>query len=258
MRTKLGYSAFFLLCLLFGLVVNMPVTHLLAQLTLPGKVNLSGVDGTILNGQIQHLEVDRVQVKSINYQFKASCLLNLRACYWLDFEQGRGNVSTGLLDQSMTFDNFQIEYPLENLAAYADQLLLQPAGNLQLDINTLSLKQNKLLAIDAIAVWQDAGVVGESLNLGNYELSLKSHKQAYEFTLRDRKAVLTVDGKGELKSSGQYTANISIESQPGLNNQIKAALEFVARKQGLNKYNIRRTGKLPERIMSQIEFPEKV
>ncbi len=256
MRRKLGFGAFFLLCLLLGLALNMPVTHLLAQVTLPESIRPGHVDGTIFHGRIQRLSIDRVQINAINYQFQPGCLLSLRICYWLDFDQGRGDVGASLLSQNLTFDNFQIEYPLENLSVYADQLLVQPSGNLQVDIRSLTLKQNKLLGIDAIVVWRDAGIVGESINLGDYELTLNSQKHAYQFALRDMKAVLTVDGKGDLKSNGQYTTNISIQSQPGLNNQIKTALEFVAKKQGLNKYNIRRTGKLPGHFMSKIDFPQ--
>jgi len=256
MRKKLRFGAFFLSCLLLGLVLNMPVTHLLAQVTLPKNIRPGHVDGTIFHGRIQSLSIDRIQINAINYQFQPGCLLGLRICYGLDFDQGRGDLGASLLSQNLTFDGFQIEYPLENLSVYADQLFVQPSGNLQVDISSLTLKQNKLLGIDAVAVWRDAGIVGESINLGDYELKLSSQKQAYQFTLNDRKAVLAVDGRGELKSNGQYTANISIQSQPGLNNQIKTALEFIAKKQGLNKYNIRRTGKLPGRLMSKIEFPE--
>ena len=256
MRKKLGFSAFFLLCLCLGLILNMPVTHLLAQVKLPASVRLSGVDGTILHGQIHRLSIDRIQIDSIDYQARTSCLLSLQVCYWLDFDQGHGHVGASLLDQSLGLEDFQIEYPLANLSAYADKLLVQPSGNLLVDIGSMSVKHNKLQDISAKALWREAGVAGESINLGDYELTLNSEKQAYQFTLRDKKAELSVDGKGELKSNGQYTANISIESQPGLNNQIKTALEFIAKKQGLNRYNIRQTGKLPNHLMSQISFPE--
>ena len=256
MRRNLGFVAFFLLCLLSGLAMNMPVTHILAQISLPEKIQLGGVDGTILKGRIHQLNIDRIQINNVRYISLPGCLISLQICYRLDFDQGKGDISASLIDQSLAINGFQVEYPLENLAVYADQMLVQPAGNLQLNIDSMTLNQNKLLGINAVAIWQDAGVVGESINLGNYELTLSNQKQIYQFNLRDRKAVLTVNGKGELKSNGQYTTNISIESQPGLNNQIKTALEFIARKQGLNKYNIRRTGKLPGRYMALIGFPE--
>jgi len=256
MRKKLGYSAFFLLCLCFGLILNMPVTHLLAQVKLPPNIRLSGVDGSILHGQIHRLSIDRVLIDNIDYEARTSCLFSLQVCYWLDFDQGHGHISANIIDQSLGLEDFQIEYPLANLSAYADKLLVQPSGNLLVDVDSMSVMDNKLQDISGKALWQEAGVAGESINLGDYELTLNSVKQAYQFTLRDKKAELSVDGKGELKSNGQYTANISIESQPGLNNQIKTALEFIAKKQGLNRYNIRRNGKLPNHLMSQISFPE--
>ncbi|MCP4488626.1 MAG: type II secretion system protein N [Gammaproteobacteria bacterium] len=256
MRKKLGFGIFFLLCLSIALLLTMPLVHPLAYLKIPHKIRLNGLDGTISSGYIDQLSIDRVLFSNINYQLDASCLLSLRICYRLDFDQGKGLVSAALLDQNLVLSNFQVLYPLENLSTYADKFLLQPSGNLALDIASLTFDQQSLSQIDAQAVWQSAGVSGEPINLGDYELMVVSEEQAYRFELRDQKALLSVDGKGLLKPNGQYTLNISIESQPGLEPQIKTALEFIAKKQGLNQYQIRRTGKLSNQMLSRLSFTE--
>ncbi len=254
MHKKLRFGIFFLLCLGFALLLTMPLVHPLAHVKIPDKIGFNGLDGTIGSGHVDQLSIDRVLFSNINYQLDVTCLLSLRICYQLDFDQGQGLVSAALLDQNLALNDFQISYPLENLSVYADKLLVQPSGNLALDIESLTFDQQTLNQINTRAVWQSAGVSGESINLGNYELTLVSEKQAYRFELRDKKAVLTVDGKGKLKPNGHYTVNISIESQPGLEPQIKTALEFIAKKQGLNRYQIRRTGKLSNQMLSRLSF----
>ncbi len=257
MRRRVGFSLFFFLCLIVSLALNMPLVHVLSRIDLPEKLSISGLDGSILNGSVELLLIDRIAVNNFQYQFKSSCLLSIGVCYQFQFEQGRGVVKANLFDQSLTLNKFHITYPLEDLSAYADKLLVQPTGLLDLSIESMSLKNQQINQINATALWQAAGVSGESINLGDYELILSSGNQAYQFQLRDKEAVLTVDGKGQLKANGQYSANISIRSEPGLNRSIKSALEFVAKKQGLNQYNIRRSGNLPSQVISRLSFPDK-
>ncbi|MCP3689325.1 MAG: type II secretion system protein N, partial [Gammaproteobacteria bacterium] len=220
------------------------------------QIRFNGLDGTIGSGRLDQLSIDRVLFNNISYEFEASCLLKLSICYRFDFEQGRASIGAGLLSQNMFLNDLQISYPLENLSAYTDKFLVQPSGSLALSIESATFDQQSLSQINARAVWQAAGVSGEAINLGDYELTIASEKQSYRFELRDQEASLTVDGKGQIKADGQYTLNVSINSQPGLAPEVKAALEFIAKKQGLNKFQIRRTGKLPDEMLSRLSFAE--
>lgn len=256
MRRRVGLSVFFLLCLMVSLALNIPLVHVLSRVELPENLSISGLDGSVLNGNLEQVLVDRIEINNFEYQFNAGCLLSLSVCYQFQFEQGEGALQVNLFDQSLTLNNLDITYPLEELSVYADKLLVQPTGLVNLTIESMILKDQQINQINATAVWQAAGVSGEPINLGDYELKLESGNQAYQFQLKDKEALLTVDGKGQLKANGQYSANISIRSEPGLNRSIKSALEFIAKKQGLNQYDIRRTGKLPVQVMSRLSFTD--
>lgn len=254
MGKRLSLTVFFVLCLCSALIVNLPVVHLLAQIKLPNAVLLGGVKGTVFNGKIDRLLVNQVPVDDLAYSFKPGCLLNLKICYDLESDLGKGQIQANPFDQSLDLNDFEINYPLENLVAFANQLLVRPSGNLQIYIDTLSLKQQKVGQVNARILWQQAGIVGESVELGNYELTVAEATEGYQFELKDLKALLTVDGKGQLKADGKYSMNINILSQPGLNQSIKSALEFVAKKKGLNRYDVRRTGKLPAQVLKHLLF----
>ncbi|MDH5356293.1 MAG: type II secretion system protein N [Gammaproteobacteria bacterium] len=256
MRRRVGLSFFFLLCLIVFLALNMPLVQILSRVNLPEKLSISGLNGSILKGSAEQVLLDRIALNNFRYQLDSRCLLSFRVCYQTQFEQGKGELQAGLFDQSLTMINFDMTYSLVNLSAYADKLLVQPTGLLHLTIDSLSVKNQQINQINASALWQSAGVSGELVNLGDYELILSSGNQLYQFQLKDRKALLTVDGKGQIKANGQYSANISIRSAPGLNQSIKSALEFVAKKQGLNQYSIRRTGQLPTQMMSLLSFSD--
>lgn len=255
MGKRLGLGIFFVLCLCLALIVNMPVVHLLAQFKLPNNILLSGVKGTLFNGNIDRLLVNQILVDDLAYSFEPGCLLSLKACYDIEADLGMGQVQANLIDQSIDLNNFEINYPLENLAAFSDQLLVRPSGNLQIDIDTLKLKQKKVSQVNARVRWQQAGIVGEAIELGDYELTVApASTEGYQFELKDLKALLTVDGKGQLKADGKYSVNINIQSQPGLNQSIKSALEFVAKTKGLNRYDVRRSGVLPAQVLNHLSF----
>ena len=254
MRKRMGLGVFFVLCLSLALIINMPVSHVLAQFKLPNNISLSGVKGTVFDGNIDSLVVNKIQLSDLGYTFKPGCLLNLKACYEIDADQGQGQISANPIDQSIDLNGFEINYPLENLAAFSDKLLVRPSGDLQIFIDTLNLKQERVGQVNARVLWQQAGIVGEAIELGDYELTIIQASQCYQFELKDLKALLTVNGNGQLKSSGQYSMNIAIESQPGLDQVIKSALEFVAKKKGLNRYDIRRSGQLPNQVLDHLSF----
>ncbi len=256
MRKLLGPGLIFLLALIISLLLNMPLGHILARVKIPDQIRLANFQATLLEGQIDILEVNRLQATNLKYKIEWRCLLELRLCYHIDFDQGQGLVGASAFKRNLTISNTSISYPIEDLVVLFPQLFVKPSGNLKISIDKLILKQQKLVLKSGEVTWAHAGVVGDSVDLGEYRLTANLANQSYQFNLSDNDALLKVDGNGRINLNGQYSANINIESQPGLQQSVKSALEFVARKKGLNQYVVQRTGKLPEKILSQLFFEE--
>ncbi len=256
MRKFLAPGLIFILCLSVSLLVNMPLVHILAKVEIPNQIRLASVQGTLLSGNIDALEVNGLQASHLHYQNDLGCLLRLHLCFQLDFDQGLGRVSADLLNQNLTFSDTRISYPMEEIATLFPGLLVKPSGELEILIENLNLIQQKLALKSGEVIWKHAGVVGDPIDLGEYRLTVNSAKQSYQFKLSDNKALLKVDGKGQIKSGGQYSLNVNIEAEPGLQQSIKSALEFIAKKRGLNKYTVNRTGHLSLQLLSQLDFEE--
>ena len=133
-------------------------------------------------------------------------------------------------------------------------LLVKPTGNVELIIDQMTINQNQVSLESGAVIWKNAGVEGEPVDLGEYRLDAVLADQAYNFTISDNDALLKIDGRGQLMANGQYTVDVNIESEPGLQDSIKAALEFVARKRGLNQYSVSQSGTIPTRMVSQLSF----
>ena len=247
-------ALFFVFCLLIGLIINLPVGYLMAYAKIPDQVKISQLSGTLFEGQIETLIVNRVVIDDLEYEFNISCLMILELCYQINFADGKGQIRYVPVTGSVELAQLELEIPMSNLTGMSDQLLIKPSGSLYLSSDKVKYSKGQLADIDAVLVWKNAGIAGEDIDLGDYQLSISKQNQQYLIVLSDLEAVLKVDGNGELKSNGGYSMNINIDTKSGLDPNIKKVLELVATKKGLRQYNFRRSGTIDKMLLSYLSF----
>lgn len=249
-------TLFFIFCLLVSLVINLPVAVILGEINVPANIKLSGVTGRLSEGQVSQIYVNQFPIQDVNYHADLSCLLTLNICYQINYLNGTGRISFNPLTNQATIQKLDVDYSMAELSPLMSQLLVKPTGDLSLKANLIGIKQNKINNIDGFAIWSNAGVAGENINLGAYQLGIVREDESYRIELTDRDAILDIDGKGRLKSNGQYTVEINIKAKSGLDASIKSLLELSTRKRGLNEYSFNRQGQLPPQVISQLAFSD--
>jgi hypothetical protein len=247
-------ALFFVFCLLVTLLINMPVGHLISKIEMPAGVKMSQLQGSLSQGRAASLVVNQFIIQDLEYTFDISCLITLGLCYRLEFEDGSALIRYAPINGSIKVSQADIAISMNNLMTVSDQLLVKPAGSLQLRSDNLKFIAGKLADIDATVVWKNAGIQGEDIDLGSYQLDITKDKGSFQISLTDNEAVLDVKGDGDLKPDGRYTLNIDIKSRSGLEPRIKSALEFVTTKKGLNQYQIRRSGTSDKRLLTYLSF----
>lgn len=256
MRRFLGLGLFFIICLAITLALNMPLAHVLAQIKLPGNIRLNNLDGTLLNGRIDVIEVNRVQATGLKYSSDPGCLLTLEWCYLVSADQGQLKISAGALNRQLMMTDAHLTYAVAELLPLFPALLVKPTGEIDLRIDRMTFTQDKFRLSSGSIIWKQAGVEGEPVDLGEYRFNAALSNETYILTIKDNNALLKVDGRGQLKSNGQYSLDVKIESEPGLQNSVKTALEFLASKRGLNQYSVLQSGRLPPRSIAQLSFEQ--
>ncbi|MFT5662909.1 MAG: hypothetical protein ACI9JR_000285 [Gammaproteobacteria bacterium] len=265
-------TLFFVFCLVIFLIIKLPVALILKQVELPSEIKLYGVKGQITSGHIAAAYVNNFPIRDINYEADLSCLLTLQVCYQINYQNGTANISFNPLTNSTVIKQVDIEYSMAEFAPLMNQLLVKPTGELNLKFNQISVKhlinnsdvnksnanQIKIDNIDGQAIWNNAGVVGEGISLGDYQLGVLREDDSYRFKLTDIKAVLNIDGTGRLKPNGEYLIDIKILADLGLDDSIKSILTLIAKKKGLNEYSIYRQGQLPAHLISLLSFSEDI
>jgi len=245
-------TLFFVSCLAIFLIINVPVGLILKHVNLPKNVILYAVKGQITSGHIAVAYVNDFPVRDINYTADLSCLLTLHICYQISYQNGKANILFNLLTNNTAVEKLDVNYSMVELAPLMDQLLVKPKGELNLKFNQINIIQNKVANINGLAIWRNAGVVGEGFNLGDYQFEVDRVDNSYRFKLIDRQAVLGIDGTGRLKLNGEYLIDIRVKVASDLDNSIKSLLSLTAKKKGLNEYVIYKQGQLPPHLSRQL------
>jgi len=245
---------FFLVCLTVALLINMPARLVLNQVQIPANLKISRLQGTLFRGEVGELRVGQLAINQLTYRIDLSCLLTATVCYQLVFEEGLVRAGFEPISQTIRLSQLDAEFPIQQLAALGNQLLVSPSGRLRVESDSITIRQGKVVEFDALTTWSNAGIIGEDFNLGDYQLEITKDSELYRLILQDKDAVLDIGGEAKLSSDGNYSLNINIQARAGLDSRIKNALELVAQKKGLSQYSVRRSGQLDSKISNLLFF----
>ena len=248
------FALFFLLCLVIALLFNLPIQQVLPYVRLPDTVRLAGIDGTIVGGKAQEININRFPLRDIEYRYMPSCIPLLKICYRIDYSQGKLQVAYDLLNGDTEVTGVRIEYPVEDLTRHMPGLIVQPIGRLELEIDEMAIVAGKPTALNGTLIWRDFGLDDDHIKLivGDYQADFTGDQQKYEFKLNDLSGELDVKGKGRIDAGGQYDVDIRISALGDIEPQVRNVLGLVAKNTSYNNYRIGQNGRLPPDITRQI------
>ena len=249
------YTVFFLVCLTIALLFNLPLQQVLPHVQLPPQVQLAGVDGSVLKGSAQEIRIDGFPVRGLKYRYMPSCIPKLKVCYHLDYEQGEVQLAYDVLNGDTEVSRSDIEYPVNELMKLAPvPPLVKPTGRLQLQVEDLSLQQDRLMSVTGKLIWRDLGLddSGIKIDIGDYVIDFNGDPERYIFTISDLDAALQVQGEGSAYASGAFEVDIRIDARQGIDPQVRTVLNAVASRSGGNQYRVQQKGRLPRQIAQQL------
>ena len=238
------FTAFFI-ALLLSLLVNVPARQLLRVVKLPPQLHIAGLSGSITQARIEQLNYRQFSLRQLQMRWQPLCLFQLAICYraTTSDQQLLANVQYQPLTGVVSLQHSRIELPGE-LLQNASSLLVKPKGRFDIEIDQLDSHQGKLMQVAGRIIWRDAGIEGEDQSLGDYQAQFISADDGLHITLADQQGLIKLKGDMLLSWNGEYRADATFEARPGLKPSIKNALDLMARKTGLNRYEIHQKGRL--------------
>ena len=249
------YTLIVLLCLTVALLFNLPLRHVMPYVQLPPSMQLAGVDGTVLKGKASELRISDFPLRGIRYRYMPSCIPMLKICYHVVYNRGEMRLAYDLLNGDSEVSRSEIEYPVADLLKFLPvEMRANPTGRLQLHIDDLSMQADKLVSLNGRLIWNDLGLngTGVKIHVGDYQADFRGDPQSYKFSFSDLNAALEVSGDGQISADGLYQVDATIENDTGIEPQVKNVLNLVATRAGLNRYRIKKKGRLPSDIKRQL------
>jgi general secretion pathway protein N len=247
-------TLFFLFCLVIALLVNLPMQQVLPHVKLPATVRLAGVSGTVFDGTAQEVVINEFPLRSVNYHYLPSCLPLLKLCYGITYEKGDLRVAYNLLNGGTEVSEAMIEYRASELVQYLPNAPVKPAGRVQLQVDELTMLQGRMTTANGKLIWRNLGLDDESVkvDLGDYQVDFVGDQAKYDFKISDLDASLDVSGKAEIKPDGQYSLDVNVGSETGIDSNVKSVLNLVAVKTGYDKYRVQQKGRLSPAMTQQL------
>lgn len=228
-----------------NLVLNTPAIQLLRFIELPAEIGIHGVQGTIMEGRVDKISYESFDVLDVHFRLQPTCLFKISICYQINSEGGEIllNVERNLLTQrnSITDSLFKLDIEqLENIP----RLLVQPKGQFDINIKNFESDDSSFFDLEAIVDWINAGIEGEDQILGNYQAELTTEPGKLNIYISNSDSQLSVAGSIHVKWNGSYTLDLGFESRETLNPSVISILDMMTKKVDLNRYVIKRTGKV--------------
>ena len=249
------FALFFLLCLVVALLINLPIQQVLPYVKLPPTVQLAVIHGTLLTGKADEVKINNFPIRGIQYRYMPSCIPLLKVCYHIDYDRGQLQLAYDVLNGDTEISRTSIEYPVARLLALTPTPpLVIPTGRLQLEIEDMSMQQEKLVTVNGKLIWRDLGFDDDGINIdiGDYQVDFSGDASAYNFTFSDLNAALDVSGDGNISSAGTFEVDVRISVETGIEPQVKSILNLVAVRSSVNKYRIEQKGRVPANITREL------
>lgn len=246
--------AIFLIMLVISLIINVPVKQIFRFVELPPHIGIQGVQGSIVKGKVASISYQNFRLKDISYSFQPFCLFKLAVCYDLSSTQAalKLNIETSIISQAISVSESQIQLGPEIIKTIPG-LLVKPKGEFLLEIEDMTFVDFKLADIRSKIDWMDAGIQGEEQVLGNYTALISREKERIKIKLADNDSLLSVNGDIQVRLDGQYDLDIKLVSRPALDKSVISVLEMTAKKTGLNRFSIKKAGRVPPDIMKILQ-----
>ncbi len=244
MRKHWRQLFFFTHCLIFFLVINLPLGLVMGQVQLPPQLKLYQPSGTLFHGGLGQVQADRVVIRDISFQWQFGCLMKLQWCYQLQSPEGGLVAGVNLLTWQVELSEVDIDYPMSAITPLIPNLLVEPTGNLRFQSDRLVLESQRPVAINAVVTWNGLGVNAgnESLTLGDYRVVVTGDADRINYEVEDINGLLQASGGGSIGRNGRYDVSLELSSQDVLPDRLKSILELVARPAGYNQYRIIQQG----------------
>lgn len=214
------------------------------------RVGVYGIEGTVLSGRANRLDVGDYSFRELNWHFSPSELLFGKLGVQVAL-RGDGSEAEFMVAKRITgvtaLEHVSGKLPMMDVLAMAKIPALKMGGVLDLDFETVQFAPGQIAALDGSLVWRAAATeFPQQLKLGDVKARFETTPQGIKGVLNDGGGPLEAQGELLLAQDGKVTFKGTFGSREGPSSSLARSLSMLGRASAEGKVDVAYNGNLAD------------
>jgi hypothetical protein len=252
MKTKYYFLIGFLALSTF-LIINIPAAPVYEAIKdkVP-QLQIQNIEGTIWQGSAQQVMVKPGHVlKEVSWSVCVTHILMAEACVDFDANYNDSPLSGQIavdMNKNVQGKNIRTSITAKALSQMITMQMGEIAGNIDVDLATISWQQGGIPAISGVIKWNDASVtIAETAKLGDIIITLKeSVDNPISAEISNQDGHLEINGQATLNEKTDYTVNLKLIPRDKANQNLKNSLSLFAQPGPNGSFILKNNGNLKQ------------
>ena len=216
---------------------------------LPAK--FYGVQGSIWNGQVDSLHINKHRIEQLHWQLNPASLLlaNLSADIQARVKEQNvvGHININMSGE-IDAEDLRTKLSAEDVQKMADMPFGELGGEFILDIESLHWSGSGLPTTTVTIKWRNAKLtLADTVDLGQMTIDVKpDDKNGLAINISNKGGVISVNGSVEVSDKKQYKLSVDFKAANNANSNIKQSLGMFAKRQSNGSYRFKKKGNLKQ------------
>jgi len=238
--------------LLLGLVIFVGAIAYYAPASiivkfLPSNISAVGLSGTLLNGSVKSIVIDKIDLQNTKWSTNPIGLLagKLQANVSIDSNNIAGVFETTYAGSDMHTKDIVLNGELSLLSPYFERYGLTINGQFDAKFDEIHIKNGVPHNADGILKTSNTSILGFiPLNFGDVRSEFSPQEDGFQIYLNNQNGELDINGIIIISSSGIYNANLTISRNARTPDNILQSVQFLGKKINEDSVKLFHQGKL--------------
>ncbi|MGI9227990.1 MAG: type II secretion system protein N [Gammaproteobacteria bacterium] len=219
----------------------------LIQKFLPNEISVSGVSGTVWNGNLQTIVFDQVGIQNTKWSSNPLSLLTgkLQADISIDSNNLKGNLETSYSGTKIRAEDVLLDGDLSLLMPYFEKFGLTISGKFNANFNSLEVENGLPKQADGVLNTYNTNILGVfPLNLGDITGIFEDRAQGMLIKVENSNGELDLNGAITVDENGNYLADMNFSKNSETSDQVIQTIQLLGTKISEDTVKMTHSGQL--------------
>lgn len=241
-----------LIKLILGLVIFVGAAAYFAPASiiekfLPSNISASGLSGTLLNGNVQNIVIDKIGLQNTKWSASPLSLLTgkVKADVTIDSSNLKGDFETTYAGSEILTKDINLNGELSILGPYFERFGLTINGKFDAQFSNLHIKNGIPYDASGTLNTTNTSILGFlPLNLGNVNSEFSQQDDGIQIYLSNRNGELDANGVINIASNGVFNVDLTLSRNERTPENVLQTVQLIGQKINEDSVKLIHQGKL--------------